>query len=207
MTKMDQQQSPGYYFNILGRNVFVTQAMKDYALEKLSKIERFHHHLVEVQVTLDIQKLEHTCMVILAFNHYKIKVSGVSTDMYASIDKAIDKLQSKVRRWKKRIQEHHQKPLSVIDMQVNVFQRPLDPVKEINDEIEMLNSQSLQEQYRPSKVIGTDSLPMKTLTTDEAIMKMELSEDHFMIFRGEEDLKLKVIYRRDDGAYGLIFPE
>jgi putative sigma-54 modulation protein len=45
------------------------------------------------------------------------------------------------------------------------------------------------------------------LTADEAVMKMDLSGDKFMVYKSEEDQKLKVIYRRRDGDYGLISPE
>ncbi|MCB1067823.1 MAG: sigma 54 modulation/S30EA ribosomal C-terminal domain-containing protein, partial [Simkania sp.] len=49
--------------------------------------------------------------------------------------------------------------------------------------------------------------PLKHLTLDEAVMKMELSDDHFMVYRSEEEQNLKVIYRRRDGSYGIIAPE
>jgi putative sigma-54 modulation protein len=47
-------------------------------------------------------------------------------------------------------------------------------------------------------------MPLKTLTQDEAIMKMEITSDSFMIFKSEEDLKIKVIYRREDENYGIV---
>ncbi|HNA61720.1 MAG TPA: ribosome-associated translation inhibitor RaiA [Rhabdochlamydiaceae bacterium] len=203
----EQEEALGYRLTIMGRNVYVTEAMKNYAFDKLSKIDRFHNHVLDLHVTLDIQKLEHSCVIILSFDHFRVKVAASSTDMYASIDKAVDKLQAKIRRWKSRIQDHHKKAMSAIDMQINVLQSPFDSLQEINEEIEISNKRSILDEYRPPKVIGADTRPLKTLTTEEAIMKMELSDDNFMIFRGEEDRKLKVIYRRRDGNYGIILPE
>jgi putative sigma-54 modulation protein len=203
----EQEEALGYRLTIMGRNVYVTEAMKNYAFDKLSKIDRFHNHVLDLHVTLDIQKLEHSCVIILSFDHFRVKVAASSTDMYASIDKAVDKLQSKIRRWKSRIQDHHKKAMSAVDMQINVLQSPFDSIQEINEEIEISNKRSMIDEYRPPKVIGADTRPLKTLTTEEAIMKMELSDDNFMIFRGEEDRKLKVIYRRRDGNYGIILPE
>lgn len=203
----EQEAALGYRLTIIGRNVYVTEPMKTYAFDKISKIDRFHNHVMDLHVTLDIQKLEHSCVIILSFDHFRVKVSASSTDMYASIDKAVDKLQSKIRRWKSRIQDHHKKALSVTDMQINVLQRPYDAVEEFNEEIEIASKKTLADDYRPPKIIGADTRPLKTLTTEEAIMKMELSDDNFMIFRGEEDKKLKVIYRRKDGHYGIILPE
>jgi putative sigma-54 modulation protein len=185
----------------------VTEGMKNYAIDKLSKIEKFHNHIMEIHVTMDIQKLEHSVVIILRFDHFKLKVASSSTDMYASIDKAVDKLQAQIRRWKSKIQDHNKKGVSVIDMQVNVLRRPYNDLEEINAQIEAENNKTDIAEYTNPKIIGTDTRPLKTLTMEEAVMKMELSGDHFLLFRSEEDRKLKVIYRRSDGNYGIILPE
>ena len=203
----EQEQALGLRINILGRNVYVTDSMKDHAFEKLSKIERFHNHIMDIHVTMDVQKMEQSVVIMLHLDHFRVKVAASSTDMYASIDKAIEKLQAKIRRWKSRIQDHHQKARKVVDMQINVLKRPFTDVDFINEAIEIENAAQEMEEYQVPAIIGTDSRPMKVLTTEEAIMKMELSDDGFMLFRCEEDKKLKVIYRRKDGHYGLILPE
>jgi putative sigma-54 modulation protein len=202
-----QEEALGNRITINGRGVFVTEAMKTHALDKLSKLDHFHAHVTELHVTLEIQKLEHTCTIVMKFDHFKVKVACSSTDMYASIDKAVDKLKSKITRWKSRIQDHHKKGLKVVDMEVNVLGRPFESLEEFNEEIESENKKESMDEYCTPKIIGNDKRSMKCLTAEEAIMKMELSDDPFMIFRGEEDRKLKVIYRRKDGNYGLILPE
>jgi putative sigma-54 modulation protein len=205
--KFIEEEAMGYRINIIGRNIYVTEAMKNHAWDKLSKIDRFHNHVMDIHVTMDIQKLEHSVVIILKFDHLKIKVSASSTDMYASIDKAVDKLQAQLRRWKGKIQDHHRKSLSIVDMQVNVLKRPYHDVNEFNAEIENENIKKEVDEYRLPHVVGTETKPLKTLTTDEAIMKLDLSGDGFLIFRGEEDRKLKVLYRRNDGHFGMILPE
>jgi putative sigma-54 modulation protein len=93
-------------------------------------------------------------------------------------------------------------------MKVNVYRPPAEEaVAVVNDEIEDQNHQELIEQYRPHEVVLEETRPLKMLTTDEAIMKMDLSGDSFLIYRGEEDRMIKVIYRREDGNYGIIEPE
>lgn len=203
----EQEKALGLRISILGRNVFVTDSMKEHAFEKLSKIERFHNHIMDIHVTMDVQKMEQSVVIMLHLDHFRVKVSASSTDMYASIDKAIEKLQAKIRRWKSRIQDHHKKARSAVDMQINVLKRPFTDLDFINEAIEIENAAHAMEEYQAPQIIGSDTRPMKTLTTEEAIMKMELSDDSFMLFRCEEDRKLKVIYRRRDGNYGLILPE
>lgn len=203
----EEEKALGRRISILGRNVYVTDSMKDYAYEKLSKIDRFHNHVMDIHVTMDVQKVEQSITILLQLDHFTVKVAASSTDMYASIDKAVDKLMAKIRRWKSRIQDHHKKGRSVIDMQINVLKRPFTDIDRINEAIEIENEVERIEEYQFPHVVGSDSRHLKTLTTEEAVMKMELSDDFFMLFRGEEDRKLKLIYRRKDGNYGLILPE
>ena len=202
--KFIEEEAQGYNINITGRNVAVTEAMKNYAWDKLSKLERFHTHIMDMQIILDIQKIEHSCTIILKWNHFKVKVHASSTDMYASIDKAMDRMQTKLRRWKKRIQMHHHKGVPMTDLRVNVLQRPYDEVEEFNEEIEAERRKEMEATLLPPKVIGRDTRILKELTIQEALMKMDLSEDPFLIFRDESDRNLKVIYRREDGNFGVI---
>jgi putative sigma-54 modulation protein len=205
--KFKEEDAAGYRVDIIGRNVQITDPIRAYVWDKLSKVERYHNHIMHVHMTLEIQKLEHICTVILKIDHTQVKCQADSTDMYASIDRAIDRLQSLLARYKSRIQDHHKKKLSFIDMQVNVLQRPFNELEAINAEIETANAKKEIDEYRPPKIIGTETRPLKMLTIDEAVMKMDLSGDDFLLFRCQEDQKLKVLYRRTDGNYGLIQPE
>lgn len=200
-------EEPGYHIQINGRHVQVTDAMKQYAESKLSKIEHFHNHIMDIHVTMDIQRIEHSVTIIVKFEHFKIKSHASSTDMYVSIDQAVNKLQKQLCRWKDKMQDHSNKKLSEIDIQVNVLQRPYEELEEINEEIEFEIRQHEAEELVPGHVIGTETIRLKYLLTAEAVMKMELSGDHFLVYRSEEDRKIKVIYRRNDGNYGIIQAE
>lgn len=205
--KFAEEEAQGYRFTIYGKNVQVTEGMKNYLKEKLAKIESFRGHLMDVHAYLDIQRLEHTIMIMVKFEHFQIKVSAASSDMYASIDEAVHRLQQKIKKWKGRIEDHVAKHLSAVDMVVNVYRRPQNFLEEINADIEMENKKKEKEARSSPKIIGIEKMALKTLTTDEAVMKMELSDDPFLLFHGEEDHKLKVIYRREDGNYGIVQPE
>lgn len=203
--KFIEEDAAGYRIDILGRNVLVTEPMKNYAWEKLSKLERFHTHIMHIHVTLDIQRLDHICSVVLKIDHTQVKAQASSTDMYSSVDLAVGRLQSLLRRYKERLQDHHKKGLPFVDMQVNVVQKPYDEVEEINAEIEAQHGRG--ESFVPPEVIGVEKQLLKTLSLGEALMKLELSSDLFLVYRSEEDHKLKVLYRRKDENYGLIQPE
>lgn len=197
-----------YNISITGRNVEITDSMRDYVMEKISKIEKFHNRIIDVNVIMEAQKLDHRVDIVMKVDHIKIKSDAASTDMYFSIDKAVDKLVTQLRRYKQRIRDHHAKSLNVIDMNVNVIRAPEEEdILEVNDDIESENVKKDLEKYRPHIIVGHETIPLKMLTYEEAIMKMELSGDTFLIFRAENDQKLNVIYRRKDGNYGVIQPE
>lgn len=195
-----------YSIHVVGRNVAVTEAMKNYAMDKVFNLERFSNRIIDVTITMDIQKLEHRCDIDMRVNHVKIRSHGVADDMYAAIDAAIDKISRQIRRYKKRLTEHHAKGIAMVDMNINVVQGYEDELAEINDEIEDENRRRLIEEYQ-HKVVKQKTRPLKTLTMDEAVMRLDLSGDQFLVYRSEEDNNIKVIYRRKDNNFGIIEPE
>jgi len=193
----------GYNITVTGRNVEVTESMKNYAIEKISKIERFVDRIIDVTIVMDIQRFEQRVDLTLKFNNIKIKSHAVSDDMYASIDQAAHRLERQLLKYKARIRDHHAKNLATVDMNVQVLAAPGD--KDVfSEEIESENHRIQIESFAIAQIIDKEKRPLRTLNTNEAMMKIELSGDQFLIFRSEEDRKLKVIYRRDDGNYGVI---
>lgn len=189
-----------YNIQITGRHLQVTESMKDYAKEKISKIERFMHRIIDVGVIMDIQKLDHSVEIIMKAGNLKMTSRASTTDIYASIDKAVDKLEAQILRYKSKMQDHHAKGHADINMPVNIV-RP----QGIEDELDEFED-DFDNQFTPHQVIEKEILFVKTLSYDEAIIKIELSGEPFMVFKSEADKKLKIIYRRDDGNYGIIEP-
>ncbi|MCE5316734.1 MAG: ribosome-associated translation inhibitor RaiA [Parachlamydia sp.] len=202
-SKASEFVKEGWDIQITGRNVLVTDPMKDYAMEKISKIELFSKRIVDVNVVMDIQKLEHRLDIIVKVDNLKIKSHAASDNMYSSIDIAIAKLLEQLRRYKTRIQDHQSISHEEVAMKVEVYASPTDE-ELVNDDIEAENANSAMDRYTPHKIVAQETKPLKTLTNNEAIVKMELSGDAFLIFRSEEDRKMKVIYKRSDGHYGII---
>ena len=193
-----------YPIHVVGRHLEITPAMQQYAEDKLKKIERFGGHVLEATITLEHVKQLYTCSYIVDVSRTKIKVTGHDHEFYAAVDNAIDRLKHKLRRYVDKLHDHHAKPLRDVDMHVNVVQRPFPPIDEINEQIEEENRRAMEQPFMAGHVVSKKVSPLRTLTTDEAIMKMELTENHFLVYRCQEDQKLKVIYRRQDKNYGII---
>ncbi len=188
-----------YNFQITGRNVDVTDSMKTYVMEKISKIDKFTNRIIDANVIMDIQKIQHRVEIFLKIGNLQLSSKAITDDMYASIDKAVGKLEAQILRYKDKQNEHH-KPSA---LKVNVM---APPVMEEEDDFEEYPVKEPVDAFKPHQIVKQETMPLKMLNYNEAALKMELSGDHFMIFKCENDQKLKVIYRRDDGNYGLIEP-
>jgi len=204
MSKPSPLVQEGYNISVVGKHLQVTDAIRHYVLEKISKVERITDQIIDVMVTLDAQKLEQSCSILMNFIHFHIKVQASTDNLYAAIDKATDRLMRLIRKYKSKLQSHRFKHLSTVDIHVNVIEPLKDDVKIINEEIEAENARKEAEKLRLHQVVAKEKMALKTLTQDEAVIKMEISDEPFLIFRSEEDQKLKVIYRRPDHNYGLV---
>lgn len=193
--------------HIVGRHLEITDAIKSYAVNKLQRIlSRFHDRVVDVTITMDVHHPWHMIDYLLNVNNVKIKVSGRTDSMYASIDQAIDHLEGKLRRYHKRLHDHHgRKPHEQL-LNVDVVRRTSFE-EDVNDQIEEETLRKREATIHPHAIVSKEKRILKTLTREEAVMKMELSNDPFIVYRSEDDRKLKVIYRRDDGNYGIIEAE
>jgi putative sigma-54 modulation protein len=197
----------GYSISVTGRHIHVTDAMKAYAEQKVSKLEKFGNRIIDVAVTMDIQKLQHKVDIVLKYGHTLIKSSAWSTDMYVSIDQAVDKLEAQLNKYRSRLHEHHLKAYPVVEVPETVYYRGLETVdeQEVNQAIEA--QETLSTSFVQHQIVSVEHQTLKILTDLEALMKMELSKASVMVFRDEATRKLKVIYRRDDGNFGIIQPE
>jgi ribosome hibernation promoting factor len=194
----------GYEIAIIGRHLEVTEAIRKYAEEKLAKIERFTDRIIEAHITLEVIKLQHRCDIVLNAENTRIAVHGIGESIYAAIDQATDRLKRKLDRYRKRLHEHHAKGLSTVDLEVQVVNPSEEYIQDINDQIEEVTLQKIEGELKPHEIVSQDKMLLKTLTSDEALMKMELSHDRFMLYRDEVDGKLRIIYRREDDNFGIV---
>lgn len=194
----------GYNVAIQGRHLQISDAINNYVFEKVEKLERLSPRLIHLHIVLEVQKLEHRVDVVMRFDNFKVKGSGASENMYAAIDQAFDRLQAQVKKHRERIHEHQSKVKDEALIHLHVYPK----AEEIfNQEIEAENAKRERERYKVPKVVRSDKRTLKTLTLLEAMMKLDLSQDPFLLYRSEEDRKLKVLYRTKDGNFGVIAPE
>lgn len=102
-------ENESYAVHVTGRHIEVSDTMRDYVIEKLTKLEKIADRIIEVNVIMEVQKLEHHVEIVMKTGNHRITSQGCSTDMYASIDMAIKKLEAQLLHAKSKSQDHHLK--------------------------------------------------------------------------------------------------
>ena len=203
MGKSKKFEGEGYSLSIISKNIAVTDAIEKYILEKISKIERFAHHIIDIVVTLDIQKVTNTVSIVMKFLHFKIKVQAQTEDMYSAIDKATERILKLIQKYKTKLQSHRVSESPLSPMRVSILE-PINDIDEINDQIAEENLKEEENLYRIHEVVATETMPLRTFTQNEAAMKLDLSGEDFLIYKSEEDQKIRVMFRRKDDKLGVV---
>lgn len=175
---------------IYGKNMEVTEALRDAVERKLSKLEKFLDHPFEGTATLKVERGQHIMEITGQMGHLLLRAEESSSDMYGSIDLVVDKLERQLNKYRTRLQRRRN---GVARGEAAAPAVVLDEPAEANFEAE--------------RVVRVKRFAVKPVTVDEAIMQMNLVGHDFYMFRNADTGDTNVVYRRKDGDYGLLEPE
>jgi putative sigma-54 modulation protein len=184
-----------------------TDAIKQYAEEKVKKIKRFFPDPINANVVLALERYQHRADVTITLhNGLVLKGQNVSDDMYSSIDLAMAKIEKQVRRYKDKIRSHKPATGPQIPFRVDVIEEDVEPADEAAAAPEAVAASEASADAGDllSKVIRSDSHTAQPMSIEEAVMQLNLMNNAFLVFTNSANQSINVIYRRNDGNYGLI---
>ncbi|HEY3359739.1 MAG TPA: ribosome-associated translation inhibitor RaiA [Polyangia bacterium] len=191
--------------NVTFRHMEATEPIKEYAQEKLERIKKYFPDPITAHVVLSTERgYQHVADVnITLHNGLTLQGEEITEDMYSSIDLVMAKIERQIRKYKDKIRSH--KPAAGTTI----------PVREM-----ILDSESLEPMTLPDdlakevaaaeaagaapKVIKSNKFFAKEMTVDEAVMQMNLAGSEFLVFMNSATKEVNVVYKRQDGNYGLI---
>jgi putative sigma-54 modulation protein len=200
---------------IKGRNVTVTDALQDYAEEKVARVhklltQRKIDEVTRVELELKVEKNpsipEPSVAEATIFTRGPvIRARERSDDMYAAIDLVTDKLMRRVKKYHDKVhgktRKGHEK-LPAVEEAATVGGPAVPPVA---TEVEaVVGGQSQREDN--GRVVKVKSFALKPMSVDEATLQLELVGHDFFVFQNAETSRTNVLYRRRDGHFGLIEP-
>jgi len=174
---------------VKGKNLDVSDTLKLYAEKKVEHLGKYWQSIREAIVTQSVQKNRHIVEIQLEAGGFIMRAEESSDSMYASIDQAVEKLESQIKRFKSKLLERS---------------HPEEPPKELAALV--TEEGALGEDYTP-RIVRTKKFPLKPMSQDEAAWQLELLNHDFYIFLNSDTEDVNVIYKRKDGDFGLIEPE
>ena len=166
---------------IRGTKLEITDSMKGYVKEKLSKLDKYlvdqkakanvlvkvHNYLQKIEVTIPLKTLI-------------LRAEEEQQDFYAAVDLVINKLERQIRKNKAKLQKRDK--MSTKEFNID----DIIPIEE------------------NEKIVKRKKIDVKPMNSDEAILQMELLGHDFYIYKDSETNNVSVIYKRKDGGYGII---
>jgi putative sigma-54 modulation protein len=174
---------------VKGKHMEVTPALRSHSEEKAVKLDKYLTRIQTVDITLSIQKGWQTVEVNVHSDLVDLRAQERSHDMYEAIDLVMKKLEKQVRRFKEKLKSHPHRDLSESE-----FVMPGEPIT---------NEPAEDEE---AQIVRVKHPLLKPLSPLEAADQMELVGHDFFVFLNAENDQVNVLYRRNDGNYGLIQP-
>lgn len=172
------------------RHVDSSEALKDYAVRKLSKMDKYLDTPLEANVVLGIEKFRHQADITIIGDGLKIKGREETGDMYSAIDLAMEKIEKQLKRFRER-------PRSL---------KSGRNMKALAARLNVIDAQSISDQSTPA-IIRSRSVEAKPMDIEEAVMQLKSGNDEILVFTNSQSTNLNILYRRRDGNFGLIEPE
>jgi putative sigma-54 modulation protein len=172
------------------RHMDATDALKAFAAEKVSRIEKYVHMPTDAHVVLSVEKHMHRAEINVTANGMRLRGEETSGDMYGSIDGAAQKIERQLKRYRNKLATHKVRDGHASKVRLSYVDAGGD-VSELPAEL-------------PTQIVETKDLEAPLMLVEEAIMQMDLLHSDFFVFQNAKTSAINVIYRRKEGNYGLI---
>ena len=172
-------------FNIRGKNVDVTPAIKSYIEEKIGRLDKYLESPSDVSasVVAKVRGKEQIIEVTIPVNKIILRGEESHDDLYAAIDLVSDKIERQIRKNKTKLKKRKEKNNFVdfnYEFQVN------------------------KDEEKDEKIVKRKSIEMKLMNEEEALLQMDLLGHEFFVFKNTDSECVSVLYKRKDGNYGII---
>jgi len=186
---------------VTGKNVDAGEAYKSYVLDKISTVlDKYIGPEISGHVRLEKERagFRTNCSIRLRTG-LQVEAHGDGTDAYGSADAAVERLEKRVRRYKRRLKSHH----NGRDQEGFGIEQPArDYTVQMHDN----DDEAEAAPERSPIIIAEAERGIRDMTVSQAVMQLDLSESQFLVFRNAAHGGLNVVYRRPDGHVGWIDP-
>lgn len=170
---------------IRGDKIKATDAMKSYIEEKIKKLDKYLEDGANIRANVVVKVKNHNQIVeiTIPLKSFILRSEESQEDIYAAVDKAVDKLERQIRKNKTRLMSRQTKTYDFSFSEIEDYEE------------------------KEEKIIKRKTVEVKPMDEEEAIIQMELLGHQFYMYKDRETSKPAVVYKRKDGGYGIIESE
>ena len=169
-------------FTFTERRVNISEEVRAYAEKKLSKLDRYFKNPADAQITVSLEGGKCRLEVTVKYDGYQFRATERGEDLKAAFDAVQLTIDRQIRKNKTRLEKRFRDGGMSFDF---------EPDFEVEEE-------------REFDIVRTKKFPIKPMAVEEAILQMNLLGHQFFVFRNMANDAYSVVYKRNDGGYGLI---
>ncbi len=174
-------------YTIRGENIEVTDAIRDYVEKKVGKVERYFDRELDATAHVNLRTYPDNSAIVevtIPLKNLTLRAEEDSQDLYGSVDLVVDKLERQIRKHKTKLNRRSRETGLLPD---DIFEQA--PQDEEDGSINIVRSKRID---------------LKPMNEEEAVLQMEMLNHDFFIYQDGETNSTNIVYRRNDGDYGLI---
>lgn len=177
--------------SVRGDKIKVTEAMNNYVVEKLKKIDKYLDNPDEVSanVVVRVEKQGQKVEITIPLKNFMLRAEETQEDIYAAVDTIIDKIERQIRKNKTKLESQAKKSREVKGFAF----ASIEDIEE-DEEAETL-------------IVKRKKVDVKPMSEEEAVLQMELLGHDFYLFKDADTMKPTLVYKRKDNQYGIIETE
>lgn len=167
--------------HIVARKIKMSKPVKEFIEAKFEKLHEYLDNIVWAQAIVSVEKKIHSAEVVVHAGHQTMKAAAETDEMYSAIDKAMDKMEAQIKKYKERFTDHH--------------------AAEVTHGEEFTTLVGPEIRFSVVK-----DVPLKPMNKEEAVIEMEKLGFNFWMFQDRGSKQLQVVFKRLDSTYGLLQP-
>jgi putative sigma-54 modulation protein len=182
-----------------GRNVEVTDWIREYVTKKVGRLERYLNQVSDARIELTQNAARaaedrYTAQLTIWSNGHILRAEESTADILVSVDATVEKMSQQIRRFKGRRYQNRRRQSAAMNAEVELA---ATMVAEADEE---------EEGEEVAKIVRRKEFVLQPLDDEEAVAQMELLGHDFYVYFDVDAKAVNVVYRRRDGQYGLLQP-
>jgi putative sigma-54 modulation protein len=196
-------------FAVTFRHMEPTDALKSYAKERMERVRKYLPDPIACHVVLSTERHNHRIDVSFQL-HNGLSIAGHETteNMYSSIDLCIAKIERQVRKYKGKLEGMRARPHHVVALpwSHSIIDEAFHDLNELHGDGDhhKVTKSDRPHPHPEFTVVKTEKFHAQPMSVADAIVQLNLLHEPFLVFRHDTDGRVAVVYKREDGSYGLI---